>query len=49
MIRSSKHSLKFINKTKLNKIEKFIFRYQNMVEKYVNIIWNQKSSELPRR
>jgi len=40
MIRSSKLSLKFSNSTKLENISRFVDEYSNVVQKFVNIIWN---------
>ena len=42
MIRTSSHSLKFTNKNKHNTLNLFVLKYRNMIQKYVNIIWNKK-------
>ncbi len=38
-IRSSKHSLKFTNSTKLDNIELLVFEYKLMVSKFVDVLW----------
>ena len=40
MIRSTSHSLKFANAFKQKALANFISRYQEMTEKYINVIWN---------
>jgi transposase len=48
MIRSSQHSLKFVNQSKQELLNIFIYDYRNMVKKYVNIIWNKyKKGKVP--
>jgi putative transposase len=42
MIRSSKITLKFANKIKLDKINSFIDEYQNAVSQFVNLFWNME-------
>ena len=39
MIRSSCHSLKFVNQAKLNKISSLVESYRSMVAKYINVLW----------
>ena len=39
--RSSKHSLKFTNKSKLLDIHTFLDNYKRMVQKYINILWHK--------
>lgn len=41
MIRSSKHSLKFCNTNKKKEISTFLKQYKEMLDKYVNILWNE--------
>jgi len=43
MFRSSKLSLKFSNSTKLENISRFVDEYSNVVQKFVNLIWNIES------
>ena len=40
MIRSTKLSLKFLNKEKKQKITTFITQYNILVTSYINQIWN---------
>lgn len=48
MIRSSKHTLKFTNKHKLETLNVFIVQYREMVNKYINIIWNTYKDKIPQ-
>jgi hypothetical protein len=45
MIRSVQQSLKFTNEYKINILNPFIKRYREMVQKYVNIIWNSNLTD----
>ena len=42
MIKTSKHSIKFSNTEKINKINDFINQYQIATQFYINILWNRK-------
>lgn len=50
MIRSSKTSLKFANKGKLDSLKVFLKEYRNVVENFVNILWEAEkvNSLLPK-
>ena len=43
MIRCNTTTLKYTNKQKLKIISEFVDRYKTMVEKYINIIWNNNN------
>jgi len=41
VIRSSSHSLKFVNIEKMNSVNLFYKQYKLMVKRYINIVWNE--------
>ena len=45
MIRSSCHSLKFLNVSKRRKMDMLVDDYKKMVKKYTNIVWNNNPLE----
>lgn len=49
IMRSSEHTLKFANKRKHKQVKDFILHYRKMVQKYINIIWNENLSNLPSK
>ena len=40
MIRSTKTTLDFANKSKLDKLHQFVDEYKNVVVKFVDLLWN---------